>query len=117
MGIRTLRQELYRNIKGTGNHDDLPMALAMSFLGIREAVQADTSSLIPTKQQDSDTDNLMLTSSVGMEEHSWTSQQKLSQNYPTCLNRSTMSCRRRPRACPALKTHWSALRHSPSVLR
>lgn len=57
----------FGNIKGTGNHDDLPMATAMALLGIREAVQADTSSMIPTKQQDIDTDSMMMSNSVGME--------------------------------------------------
>jgi hypothetical protein len=56
------------NVEGTGNHDDLPMAFAMALLGIREAVQADQSALIPAKVMDPETSQALRSNVMGMDD-------------------------------------------------
>ena len=41
-------------VEGPGNHDDLPIAMGMALMGIREAVQSDSTALVPMRHVPTD---------------------------------------------------------------
>lgn len=45
------------HVEGPGNHDDLSIAMGLALLGIREAVQADSTALIPMRHSPTDPDD------------------------------------------------------------